>query len=212
MDNIDKEQKLLVAIDKIRRLAASSNSITTLKYLPAQSPVLEDYPSEVAPELVAGLKKKNFHYLYSHQKKAWEKVQAGKNVVIVTPTASGKTLCYNLPVLDRIIKEPSSRAIYLFRPRLFLRTSLLNWMKQLRWPGLVSKYLPMMEIRLRMPGELYVARVISLLPIPTCCTRAFSPTIPSGSSFLRILNMSSLMNFIIIAASLAAMWPMSSGG
>ncbi|HOT69649.1 MAG TPA: DEAD/DEAH box helicase [Candidatus Saccharicenans sp.] len=114
MDNIDKEQKLLVAIDKIKRLAASSNSITALKYLPAQGPILEDYPPEVSPELVAGLKKKGFHYLYSHQKKAWDKVQAGKNVVIVTPTASGKTLCYNLPVLDRIIKEPSSRAIYLF--------------------------------------------------------------------------------------------------
>lgn len=75
MDNIDKEQKLLVAIDKIKRLAASSNSITTLKYLPAQGPVLEDYPPEVSPELVAGLKKKGFPYLYSHQKKAWDKVR-----------------------------------------------------------------------------------------------------------------------------------------
>ena len=41
-------------------------------------------------------------------------VQAGRHVVVVTPTASGKTLCYNVPVLDAILKEPETRALYLF--------------------------------------------------------------------------------------------------
>jgi DEAD/DEAH box helicase domain-containing protein len=52
--------------------------------------------------------------LYSHQYESWEKTQQKKNIIVVTPTASGKTLCYNLPVLHSILENPSSRAIYLF--------------------------------------------------------------------------------------------------
>jgi DEAD/DEAH box helicase domain-containing protein len=52
--------------------------------------------------------------LYTHQAQAVEHALGGGNVVIVTPTASGKTLCYNLPVLDRILRAPQTRALYLF--------------------------------------------------------------------------------------------------
>ena len=55
-----------------------------------------------------------FASLYSHQAECFDLIQAGKNVVVVTPTASGKTLCYNLPVLNRILREPGARAMYLF--------------------------------------------------------------------------------------------------
>jgi len=52
--------------------------------------------------------------LYTHQAEAYARVAAGANTVIVTPTASGKTLCYNLPVLNRLTAEPGGRAMYLF--------------------------------------------------------------------------------------------------
>ena len=52
--------------------------------------------------------------LYSHQAEAIAHLAAGKNIVVTTPTASGKTLCYNLPVLDAILKDPATRALYLF--------------------------------------------------------------------------------------------------
>ena len=52
--------------------------------------------------------------LYSHQAEAFTHSAAGKNVVVVTPTASGKTLCYNLPVLNGLMKDPHARALYLF--------------------------------------------------------------------------------------------------
>ncbi len=52
--------------------------------------------------------------LYTHQRQVFEHVAGGRDVVVVTPTASGKTLCYNLPVLDRILKDPDARALYLF--------------------------------------------------------------------------------------------------
>src|SRR5207244_1000767 len=52
--------------------------------------------------------------LYTHQAAAAEAVHSGRNVVIVTPTASGKTLCYNLPVLNAILENSDTRALYLF--------------------------------------------------------------------------------------------------
>lgn len=114
MDAFEKEEKLVTAINQLRRMAEPHGSITTIKYLPAQAGIFEDYPQHVHPALVEALRKKGFTSLFSHQRQSWEKVSQGKNVVVVTPTASGKTLCYNLPVLDRILKEPSTRAIYLF--------------------------------------------------------------------------------------------------
>ena len=66
------------------------------------------------PELAAGYRAKGVEELYTHQAAAAQRVHAGKNVVVVTPTASGKTLCYNLPVLNAILENPDTRALYLF--------------------------------------------------------------------------------------------------
>jgi DEAD/DEAH box helicase domain-containing protein len=57
---------------------------------------------------------KGIKELYSHQAATAELVRQGKNVVIVTPTASGKTLCYNLPILNAVLEKSDSRALYLF--------------------------------------------------------------------------------------------------
>lgn len=70
--------------------------------------------SELPSSLSAALKKLGFGSLYSHQAAAIEKVRQGKNVVVATPTASGKTLTYNLPVIESLIKAPNSKALYIF--------------------------------------------------------------------------------------------------
>ncbi|MCP4568696.1 MAG: DEAD/DEAH box helicase [FCB group bacterium] len=72
------------------------------------------FPEFIDRRLIDALKQRGIDSLYSHQAEAIEKIQAGKNVVVVTPTASGKTLCYNLPVLNNILKDPEARALYLF--------------------------------------------------------------------------------------------------
>jgi DEAD/DEAH box helicase domain-containing protein len=73
-----------------------------------------DLPGSVQAPLVAALEKRGIQKLYTHQADAFALVESGQNVVVVTPTASGKTLCYNLPVLNHLLGEPGARAMYLF--------------------------------------------------------------------------------------------------
>ena len=73
-----------------------------------------DLPAAIDQRLRAALAERGIHRLYSHQAEAFEHIQSSRNVVIVTPTASGKTLCYNLPVLNLLMADPAARAMYLF--------------------------------------------------------------------------------------------------
>ncbi|WP_026689738.1 DEAD/DEAH box helicase [Alteribacter aurantiacus] len=72
------------------------------------------FPETIDHRLKEGLIRKGIHELYTHQSSAFEAVKKRENVVAVTPTASGKTLCYNLPVLQKQLDNPDSRALYLF--------------------------------------------------------------------------------------------------
>ncbi len=69
--------------------------------------------------------------LYSHQAQAWDLLKAGSNIAVVTGTASGKTLCYNLPVLDALLRDQNARALYLFPTKALAydqRNELDNWL------------------------------------------------------------------------------------
>nr|WP_197969996.1 DEAD/DEAH box helicase [Mesobacillus harenae] len=74
----------------------------------------DDLPEGLNPSLKAGLIKRGIGQLYTHQNAAYQEVMEGKSIVAVTPTASGKTLCYNLPVLQTILDDPNARALYMF--------------------------------------------------------------------------------------------------
>ena len=82
--------------------------------IPAQEPRFEEFPSSLASSLARGLERQGIFRLYTHQARAFQLAEQGKDLVVVTPTASGKTLCYNLPVLNRVIKNPGSKALYVF--------------------------------------------------------------------------------------------------
>jgi len=111
---MSRTENLLKSLEIVRDLSLKDGSITAIKHLPAQDGRSVDYPAEVHPALVQALQEKGFERLYTHQHSAWETLRRGENAVVVTPTASGKTLCYNLPVLDAVLKDPSARALYLF--------------------------------------------------------------------------------------------------
>ena len=88
--------------------------LTSIKHIPAREAQFSPMPSWVRPELVAAYRAKGIDQLYSHQAAAAELARAGKDFVVVTPTASGKTLCYNLPILNAILENTDTRALYLF--------------------------------------------------------------------------------------------------
>ncbi len=72
------------------------------------------WPEGIDPRLVEAMRRGGIEAPYTHQAAAFRAARAGRNVVVVTPTASGKTLCYNLPVLDAVASNPAARALYLF--------------------------------------------------------------------------------------------------
>ncbi len=82
--------------------------------LPERAPILAPVPEWLDPRLRSGLACRGVERLYTHQAEAIEAVRAGEDIVVVTPTASGKTLCYALPVLQAIADDPASRALFLF--------------------------------------------------------------------------------------------------
>jgi DEAD/DEAH box helicase domain-containing protein len=81
--------------------------------VPARAGRYSPFPEGLDPRLASALRARGIDQLYSHQREAWEHLRVGRHVVVVTPTASGKTLCYNLPVLDAALRAPA-KALYLF--------------------------------------------------------------------------------------------------
>ncbi len=89
-------------------------NVTAWERLPARPARLAPYPAGLPARLTASLQSRGLRQLYSHQAQAVEAALRGENVAVVTDTASGKTLCYNLPVLNRLLSDPTARALYLF--------------------------------------------------------------------------------------------------
>ena len=105
---------LLQILNRLQSDPYLSSRIATWKTLPARSARTAPFPDAVNPGLAGALRQRGIESLYSHQAEAFRAAHAGEHLVVVTPTASGKTLCYNLPVLNRILTEPNARALYLF--------------------------------------------------------------------------------------------------
>ena len=79
-----------------------------------REPLYRDYPEEFREEIRGYLESNHISRLYAHQVEMFEKVRAGENVVITTSTASGKTLAFLLPVLQEILEDPLTRAIFIY--------------------------------------------------------------------------------------------------
>ncbi|OPZ20261.1 MAG: ATP-dependent RNA helicase DbpA [candidate division BRC1 bacterium ADurb.BinA364] len=98
----------------LRNNPKMARNITAWRVLPAQEARTAPFPETLAPPLRSALEARGVQSLYTHQAQAFEAAEAGRNFVVVTPTASGKSLCYVLPVVQSILKVPASRALLLF--------------------------------------------------------------------------------------------------
>jgi DEAD/DEAH box helicase domain-containing protein len=88
--------------------------VAHVERMPARGADWAPLPADLDPALASALASRGVDRLYSHQAKAYELARSGRDFVVVTPTASGKTLCYNLPVVQTLLEDPTARALYLF--------------------------------------------------------------------------------------------------
>src|SRR3989454_7161990 len=105
---------LAEALELLRADPQLKQGFVEWRELPPVPAAYADFSPGFNPRLKKALEEKGIERLYLHQSEALEAVRGRKNIVVVTPTASGKTLCYNLPVLEAILEEPSARALYIF--------------------------------------------------------------------------------------------------
>src|SRR5690606_35814013 len=101
-------------LETLRNDPAFMKNVTRWEVLPPRPARYGGFPAGLDGRLVEALKRRGILDLYIHQTQAVEAALAGRSTVVVTPTASGKTMCYNLPVLNEILRNPSARALYLF--------------------------------------------------------------------------------------------------
>jgi DEAD/DEAH box helicase domain-containing protein len=115
----DKDRSLQEVLTRLTAsrapMGADADPIVTASHrLPAMAASFAPYPNGTDDRLMSALAARGIERLYTHQAEAFEHVLSGRNVVTITPTASGKTLCYNAPVLNAILQDSASRALYLF--------------------------------------------------------------------------------------------------
>ncbi|MGE0190683.1 MAG: DEAD/DEAH box helicase [Planctomycetota bacterium] len=96
-------------------------TVVAHRVLPAAKARTAPLPPDLRPAVVPALASRGVTSLYTHQRAAYDHARAGRHVVVVTPTASGKTLCYNLPILQTLLEDPGARALYLFPTKALAR-------------------------------------------------------------------------------------------
>jgi len=101
-------------LDMMRRDAAFMQNVKAWQTFSAQNAEFADFPPQLDQRLIQALQKQGIRRPYRHQAEALALIEQHQHTTIVTPTASGKTLCYNLPVLNSILHNRESRALYLF--------------------------------------------------------------------------------------------------
>jgi len=101
-------------LEQIQRDRDYAGQVSHIEVVPAREAVYGELRRPMPAALTRALSSAGIGRLYSHQVSAIESIRAGRNVVVVTGTASGKTLCYNIPVIERLLEEPDAKALYLF--------------------------------------------------------------------------------------------------
>ena len=103
-----------MTLSTLLNLWRTNPNIVAWRTFPARPAQTAPFPVDLHPALVETLQAQGIDALYTHQATTWQHLQAGRHPVIVTGTASGKTLCYNLPVLNHLLMDSEARALYLF--------------------------------------------------------------------------------------------------
>ncbi len=118
-------------LSEIRSGRHYGNQIVWVEQLPAREARFADLPRPLSEPVAEALAAEGIQRLYTHQAAAVNAAREGDSLVVVTSTASGKTLCYNVPVLEALLEDPTTRALYLF-PTKALAQDQLKTLKRYR--------------------------------------------------------------------------------
>ncbi len=146
-------------IETLRKERRFSKQIMELRYIPPKNP--EYNKLSVSEKLRDILKKQGIEHFYSHQVEAINLIRQGENVVVMTPTASGKSLIYNIPVLESIIDNPENKALYIFPLKGLEQDQVKNLNDLFMKTGIPSLYTTLASGSKRvtgsglMPAEIY---------------------------------------------------------
>ncbi len=118
-------------IDTLRTDKEFGERVTGWVEVAPRAPAYGDLPA-VDERLASAMKRRGILQPYSHQAQAMEGLLRGENVVVATPTASGKSLCYIIPVLEEILRKPEARALFLYPTKALAqdqRTEIGEWIE-----------------------------------------------------------------------------------
>ena len=133
---LTRQSGLNGAIERFQQWMADPDSpVRAVRRQAAKAGEFAEFPETLALSLQKALATRGIDRLYTHQAEAFSHAAAGRNVVIVTPTASGKTLCYNLPVLNGLLADPNARAMYLFPTKALAGDQLVEFQKAVNAMG-----------------------------------------------------------------------------
>ncbi|MBT3320880.1 MAG: DEAD/DEAH box helicase [Anaerolineae bacterium] len=130
-----KAENITKLIKRWRTHPELAPAISTWRTEKARPAIYAPLPEDLPRILADSLRTHGIDQLYSHQAQAWIYARAGKNIVLATSTASGKTLAYNLPVLAALLQNPKARALYFF-PTKALTQDQLNNLSSFQLPNL----------------------------------------------------------------------------
>lgn len=118
--------KIKTILSRWRSHPSIANNVVDWRVIAPKPAESTEYPGKISPQLVQSLKTRGVQNLYKHQALSYQAINQGHNVAVVSGTASGKTLCYNLPVIDSLIKIPDGTALYLFPTKALAQDQLTN--------------------------------------------------------------------------------------
>ncbi|PKO16422.1 ATP-dependent helicase [candidate division BRC1 bacterium HGW-BRC1-1] len=110
----EADEPARVLLESLLRVPHIRNNVAHVHEIPPREAKYGEFPGDLDPRLIQALQARGYNRPYTHQAAAIQHAMNEKNVVVVTPTASGKTLCFNVPVIQRVLEEPEARALYLF--------------------------------------------------------------------------------------------------
>lgn len=124
--NMMKSNSVETALQQLKADPDFARNIIHHKTIEGKEAVYASFPDELHPSIKTALAAKGIEQLYSHQRVAFDAATTGQSITAVTPTASGKSLCYHLPVLQSILEDAASRAIYLFPTKALAQDQLAD--------------------------------------------------------------------------------------